>query len=133
MLIEHTIPRLNEMRLTGMSEAYSARRENPNIQELSFNERFSILVDREWACRQDRRLARLLREARLRLAACVEDINFRQPRNLDRTMILHLATCDWIRSAQNVLITGPTGVGNVNAGLPLTLWRRDGIDPPRMV
>jgi DNA replication protein DnaC len=111
MLIEHTIARLNDMRLTGMSEAYSFQRERPNMQELSFDERFSMLVDGEWSCRQDRRLARLLKEAKLRLPACIEDINYRQPRDLDRNAIIHLATCDWIKDAQNVLITGPTGVG----------------------
>jgi DNA replication protein DnaC len=111
MLIEHTITRLNDMRLTGMSEAYSSQRERPNIHELSFDERFSMLVDGEWSCRQDRRLARLLKEAKLRLPACIEDINYRQPRDLDRNAIIQLAACDWINDAQNVLITGPTGVG----------------------
>ena len=111
MLVEHTITRLNDMRLAGMSEAYSWQREKPNIHELSFDERFGMLVDREWACRQDRRLSRLLKAAKLRLPACVEDINYRQPRDLDRNTIVHLAACDWIRNAQNVLITGPTGVG----------------------
>ncbi len=62
MLVEHTITRLNDMRLAGMSEAYSWQREKPNIHELSFDERFGMLVDREWACRQDRRLTRLLSE-----------------------------------------------------------------------
>ena len=72
MLIEHTITRLNDMRLTGMSEAYSSQRERPNIDEFSFDERFSLLVDQEWTYRQNRRLARLLKAAKLRLPACVE-------------------------------------------------------------
>lgn len=111
MLIEHTITRLNDMRLTGMSEAYSSQRERPNIDEFSFDERFSLLVDQEWTYRQNRRLARLLKAAKLRLPACVEDINYRQPRGLDRNLVVHLAACDWITNSQNVLITGPTGVG----------------------
>lgn len=110
VLAEHTIARLNDMRLAGMSEAYSSQREKPNIHELSFDERFDMLVDREWACRQDRRLSRLLKAAKLRLPACVEDINYLQPCGLDRNVIVHLAACDWIRNAQNVLVTGPTGV-----------------------
>jgi DNA replication protein DnaC len=65
----------------------------------------------EWTCRQNKRLARLLKAAKLRLPACVEDIDYRQPRGLDRNIVIHLAACDWIRSSQNVLITGPTGVG----------------------
>ena len=107
MLVEHTITRLNDMRLTGMSEAYSSQRERPNINELSFDERFSLMVDHEWTYRQNRRLARLLKAAKLRLPACVEDINYRQPRGLDRNLVVHFATCDWIRGSQNVLITGP--------------------------
>jgi len=77
----------------------------------SFDERFSLLVDQEWTYRQNRRLARLLKAAKLRLPACVEDINYRQPRGLDRNLVVHLAACDWITNSQNVLITGPTGVG----------------------
>ncbi len=64
----------------------------------------------EWTCRQNRRLARLLKAAKLRLPACVEDINYRQPRGLDRNLVVHLAACDWIGSSQNALITGPKGV-----------------------
>jgi DNA replication protein DnaC len=111
VLIEHTITRLNDMRPTGMGEAYSSQRKRPNIDELSFDERFSLMVDQEWTYRQNRRLACLLKAAKLRLPACVEDINYRQPRGLDRNLVVHLATCDWIRGSQNVLITGPTGVG----------------------
>jgi DNA replication protein DnaC len=61
--------------------------------------------------RQNRRLTRLLKAAKLRLPACVEDINYRQPRSLDRNLVVHPATCDWIGGSQNVLITGRTGVG----------------------
>ena len=75
MLIEHTITRLSDMRLTEMSEAYSSQKERPNIHELSFDERFSMLVDRESACRHDRHLFRLLKAAKLRLPAGVEDAN----------------------------------------------------------
>jgi len=71
----------------------------------------ACLVDQEWTYRQNRRLARLLKAAKLRLPACVEDINYRQPRGLDRNLVVHLAACDWITNSQNVLITGPTGVG----------------------
>ena len=79
MLVEHTITRLNDMRLAGMREAYSWQREKPNIHELSFDERFGMLVDREWACRQDRRLSRLLKAAKLRLPACVRTSTIGNP------------------------------------------------------
>ena len=134
MLIEHTITRLNDMRLTGMSEAYSSQRERPNIQELSFDERFGMLVDREWACRQDRRLSRLLKEAKLRLPACIEDIDYLQPRGLDRNLVSHLAACHWIRTAQNVLITGRTGVGKTFIACALAHSAcRHGTKPPARI
>lgn len=111
MLTQRTVDRLHQMRLLGMSEAFVAQLQKPDYQELSFEERFGLLVDQEWTHRQNRRLARLLRQARLRLPACLEDIDHRHPRGLDRALLRSLATGDWLRARQNVLITGPTGVG----------------------
>lgn len=111
MLNRKTVDMLHQMRLTGMCQAFETQLQKPDYQELSFEERFGLLVDQEWTYRQDRRLARLLRQARLRLLACVEDIDLRHPRGLDKALLRSLATCDWLRARQNVLITGPTGVG----------------------
>lgn len=111
MLTQKTVDRLHQMRLWGMSEAFVAQLQKPDYQELSFEERLGLLVDQEWTYRQNRRLARLLRQARLRLPACLEDVDHRHPRGLDRALLRSLATCDWLRARQNVLITGPTGVG----------------------
>lgn len=111
MLTHKTVDRLHQMRLWGMAEAFVAQLQKPDYQELSFEERFGLLVDQEWTHRQNRRLARLLRQARLRLPACLEDIDYRHPRGLDRSLLRSLATGDWLRARQNVLITGPTGVG----------------------
>lgn len=111
MLTEHTVSKLYEMKLHGMAEALKEQLQQPGISELPFEERFSLLVDRECTHRDNRRLSRLLRNAKLRLSASIEDIDFRTPRGLDRSVILRLAQCDWIRNAHNVLITGPTGVG----------------------
>lgn len=111
MLIKHTVSKLYEMKLNGMAEALKDQLQQPGISELPFEERFSLLVDREQTYRDDRRLTRLLQNARLRLSASIEDIDFKAPRGLDRSVILRLAQCDWIRSAHNVLITGPAGVG----------------------
>lgn len=111
MLTEHTIDRLREMKLTGMAQAYILQREEPDIHGLSFEERFGLLVDQEWTYRQDRRLARLLKEARLRLSACIEDTDWGHPRGLDRAVMRSLASREWIRAHQNVIVTGPTGVG----------------------
>ncbi len=111
MLDQQTIARLREMRLFGMAEGFQAQVHQPDVQGLSFEERFGLLVDQEWSSRQDRRLARLLKAAKLRLPACVEDIDYQTPRGLDRTVMRSLATGNWIRYHQGILISGPTGVG----------------------
>jgi DNA replication protein DnaC len=112
MLDQATIDRLRQLRLTGMAEALQAQIDSPaQYQELSFEERLWLLVDREWNWREDRRVKRLLKGAKLRLAACVENIDFHAPRGLDRGQITSLAGCDWIRNHRNVLISGATGTG----------------------
>lgn len=111
MMLHQTIGRLRELRLVGMADALLRQTQEPDVQALSFDERLGLLVDQEWTHRQDRRLTRLLREARLRLNACVEDIDYQHPRGLDRAVLRSLATCEWIRQHQGVLIFGPTGVG----------------------
>ena len=111
MLTQPTLEKLRRMRLFGMAEGFLAQQKKPDYQSLSFEERFGLLVDQEWTARQDRRLARLLKEARLRLAACMEDIDYHKPRGLDRATLLKLAGGQWVRDHQNVIITGPTGVG----------------------
>jgi DNA replication protein DnaC len=78
---------------------------------LAFDERLALLLDREVVHRDNRRLARLLQLAQLKQRACVEDIDYRARRGLDRSQLVSLSTCDWIRSAQNVLIHGATGAG----------------------
>jgi DNA replication protein DnaC len=111
MLIEQTFAKLHEMKLHAMAQALREQLEQPHISELPFEERFSLLVDRESTDRENRRMTRLLQRARLRLQASIEDIDFKAPRGLDRSVILRLAQCDWIAQAHNILITGPTGVG----------------------
>lgn len=111
MIRQQTIEKLHSMGLTAMANALVAQATQPDVQGLSFEERLGLLVDQEWTYREDRRLARRLQEAKLRLPACIEDIDYQQPRGLDRSLMRHLATCEWVRSHQNVLLTGPTGVG----------------------
>jgi len=111
MLTQQTLDKLHQMRLKGMAGAYTAQAQQPDLQSLSFDERFGLLVDQEWTHRQNRRLARLLKEAKLRLPACLEDLDYQHPRGLDRAVLRHLAGGHWIRARQNVLITGPTGIG----------------------
>jgi DNA replication protein DnaC len=111
MLTEQTIEKLYHMKLNGMAEAFKEQLQQPAITDLSFQERFSLLVDRQWTWKEERRMRRLLSNARLKINACIEDIDYRAPRGVEKSLILQLASCDWIRHAHNVIITGPTGVG----------------------
>jgi DNA replication protein DnaC len=111
VLIQQTFDRLHEMRLNGMVDELTAQTRQPDIRQLSFEERLGLLVDAEYIYRQDRRLTRLLREAKLRIPACMEDIDYRHQRGLDRALLQSLAQCRWVRSHQSILITGPTGCG----------------------
>lgn len=111
MLMQQTLSTLHALRLTGMAQALTDQAGLPEIATLSFDERFALLVDREKLSRDDRRLTRLLQVARFRHAACVEDVNFRVKRGLDRSLFLRLAASDWIRQHEILLLVGPTGTG----------------------
>jgi DNA replication protein DnaC len=111
MLNHPTLDKLQDLRFTGMAKALTEQMALPDIDELSFEERLGLLVDREMTEREDRRLTTRLRQAKLKQNACIEDIDFKQPRGLDKSLILDLAQCQWIRKHLNLLITGSTGVG----------------------
>ena len=119
MLLEQTITKLNQMKLFGMVCELNRQISTPDISQLSFEERLSLLVDMETTTREDRRLSRLLKNAKLRENACIEDINFKKDRELDKSVILSLAACNWVRAHQSVLISGPTGVGKTYIGCAL--------------
>ncbi len=111
MLNEQTMDKLHDMKLNGMADAFKEQLEQPDIHHLTFEERFGLLVDRHWTWKEDRRMKRLLRNAKLKINACIEDIDYRKPRGIDRSVVLRLSSCQWINSTQNIIITGPTGVG----------------------
>jgi DNA replication protein DnaC len=111
MLTQQTLDLLHTLRLTGMADALEEQRGRPDVAGLAFEERFALLLEREKTARENRRLTRLLQLARFRLAACVEDVNFRAARGLDRALVLRLASGEWIRQHTTLLITGPTGTG----------------------
>jgi DNA replication protein DnaC len=111
MLRQPTLDRLRELRLRGMAEAFATEQERPEAANLSFEERLGLLVDAEWTHRRNTMLARLLREAKLRLPACPEDVEFGAARGLDRSVWRALFAGDFAQHHQNVLIVGPTGVG----------------------
>jgi len=111
-MLEHpTLDKLAALKLTGMLQALQEQRQISEYSELSFEERLGLLVDREVLLRQNRQIATRMKKAGLRQEAAVEDIDFRHPRDLDRSVLLSLAACQWIRNRRNCLITGPTGVG----------------------
>jgi DNA replication protein DnaC len=111
MLHEPTIEKLYAMKLNGMAEAFTEQLKKPDITELSFEDRFAMLVDRQWTWKENRRMKRFLSNAKFKINGCIEDIDYRTPRGLDKSLVMKLAGCDWIQNAHNVIITGPTGVG----------------------
>ena len=111
MLAHPTHERLIALGLAGMAKAFEEQRASPDLAALSFEERVGILADREAAERDTKRMTARLKFAALRQDACVEDIDLRTPRGLDRALLARLVAGDWIDRRQNCLITGPTGVG----------------------
>ena len=111
MLNQPTIEKLHAMKLHGMADAFREQLEASASQQLSFEERFGFLVDRQWSWKQERALTRRLQLARFKERGVVEDIDYRHPRGLDRKLIRTLATSEWVRQHQNILFIGPTGLG----------------------
>lgn len=111
MLLQQTIESLRQLRLGGMLKALERQLETPDIQSLPFEERLGLLVDCQVTWQSDKRLQTRLRQARLLERATIEDFDFKGNRGIDRTTLLSLANCEWMRLKQNVLIVGATGVG----------------------
>ena len=111
MLTHPILDQLSTLKLTGMHKALSEQLNLPDIESLDCMTRLGLLVDREITERSSRRLQTRLKKAKLRQQGCFEDIDFRTPRGLDKQLILSLASCDWIKKANNILITGATGTG----------------------
>jgi DNA replication protein DnaC len=112
MLNEPTIEKLRALRLDTMAAAWEEQQKSPDVTALSFDERFGMLVDAEWLARENRRVQRALKEAKLRLGqATVEAIDYPARRELDKAVIRQLGSCRWIDEHQVVIVTGATGVG----------------------
>jgi DNA replication protein DnaC len=111
MLNNPTLEKLRSLKLSGMVKALEEQIGIPDLKELTFEQRLGLLVDREVTERQNRKLQTHLKKAKLRLNASLEDIDYRHPRGLDKSLTLSLASCQWIQEHNNILITGPTGVG----------------------
>ncbi len=111
MLTHPTHDQLIALGLTGMAKAFEEQRRSPDLDALSFEERIGLLVDREAAERDTKRLTTRLKFAALRQSACVEDVDLRTPRGIDRAVFARLVAGDWIERHENLLVTGATGLG----------------------
>jgi len=112
MLTQQTLEKLYTMKLNGMADAFQQQLEDTDIAGLSFEERFGLLVDQQWSWKENRALARRLAQARFKISAAVEDIDFRHSRGLDRKLIRSLtADSRWVRQHHNLFLLGPTGIG----------------------
>jgi DNA replication protein DnaC len=120
MLMTQTLDKLDGLGLFGMALGLREQVEGSQYSSLSFDERFGLLVDREAEARDSRRLAVRLKAAKLRQEATVEDVDFRAPRGLDRSVIMSLAQAGWVAAHHNLLISGPTGAGKSFLACALT-------------
>lgn len=111
MLNDQTMTRIHAMKLHGMADAYEEQRQQPRMAELDFDERLGMLVDRQWRWREERALTSRLRAAKFKMPACMEDIDYRAKRGVQRAVMEPLGSGEWIGFHQNVILTGPTGTG----------------------
>ena len=111
MLTQPTIEKLNSMKLTAMARAFADQMQCPDTTLLSFEERFGLIVDYQMTDLENRRMQNRLKNAKLRLSASLEDLDFKQERGLDRSTVMSLAMNQWVKSHHNILVTGPTGAG----------------------
>ena len=111
MLIEQTLDKMHSMKLSGMADAVKQQRGSAEHTKLGFDERLGLLIDAEWIAREQRKLAKRLRAAKLRYPASIEDVDFKHPRGLDRQQVLSLGNGGFVQSRHNLVITGPTGIG----------------------
>lgn len=111
MLTQPTIEKLNSMKLTAMAKAFADQMQCPDMAQFTFEERFGLIVDYQMTDLENRRMQNRLKNAKLRLSACIEDLDFKQGRGMDRSTVMSLAGNQWVKSRHNILITGPTGAG----------------------
>lgn len=111
MMLHPVLDQLRALKLEGMLEALQEQKNQKEIMHLSFEERLGLLVAHEISIRESKRVKRRLQVAKLKTPACFEDINFKSTRRLDKSVVFSLESCQWIKEARNVLITGATGTG----------------------
>ena len=117
--LQQTLSQLRGLRLSTMAEAYEQQVASVGSPELSFDERFGLLVQAEASSRSSRALSKIVRDAQIPELACLEDVDYKSPRSLDKALLARLGTCDWIRSSVNAIIVGQTGLGKTWLGCAL--------------
>ena len=110
MLANPTLQKLQELKLMGMASAFCDQLGKP-LSDLDFETRFGLLVEQEWATRDNKRLTRLIKQAKLRQQACLADISYAKTRGLVKVQMIELGYCQWVKHFQNIIITGSTGCG----------------------
>jgi DNA replication protein DnaC len=112
MLDNNTIQKLHEMKLGVMASSFRQQLEDIDMEKLSFEERFGLIIDAEWATRKSNRLTRLIRGANFDFpGACLEDIDYRPDRELDKALITRLSTCNYVQDRRNLMLLGASGSG----------------------
>lgn len=119
MLNQPTVEKLHAMKLYAMADAFRTQMERADTSQLSFEERFGMLVDQQWLWKENRALSHRLRSAKLKERGVIEDIDYQHPRGLDRKLMRSLATSEWVRQKHNLLLIGPTGIGKTWLGCAL--------------
>ena len=120
MTKEATMDKLHLMRMSVMVRAYREQEDAPGVEEMTFDERFAMLVDAEWDSRRSNKRVRLLRAAGFaEPEANVLDVRYDADRKLNKGQIMDLASCNWIRDRRNLVITGASGVGKTWMGCAL--------------
>jgi DNA replication protein DnaC len=108
---EQTFEKLHSLKLHGFAQALDEQTKNPEASSLSFEDRLAALVDAQWLWRENRAVVSRLRKARLKMPASMEDINYRHQRQLDKSLMRSLASCDWVKQHHNITISGASGLG----------------------
>lgn len=111
MLTHPLLDKLRQLRCQGMLESLQEQLQQPDMQVLSFEDRVSLMIDREWWLRENNRLKKRLKNSNLRQTASMEDIDYDPTRGLSKSIMQILSACQWIRNSQNLLLIGPTGTG----------------------
>jgi DNA replication protein DnaC len=123
MLIEQTLQKLYDLKLSGMANILKEKLNRPDHKDLTHEEFIGLLIDAEWIDRQNKKLGRFLKDAHLKMpSACLEDIDYQHPRGLLKTKLLNLQNQGWLEQHQNILITGPTGLGKSYLACAFGQW-----------